>query len=104
MECALREFEEETGYTKKNLVFVKNMNPVEEIFTGSNLKSYKHRYFIAYMRYEDTLDDTHYQKSEIGAMKWFTYEEVMQRVRPYNIERLDLLKDIQSLIDKYAIF
>jgi len=104
LECALREFEEETGYSKKNLVFVKNMNPVEEIFTGSNLKSYKHRYFMASMRYEDTLDDTHYQKSEIGAMKWFTYEEVMQRVRPYNIERLDLLKDIQSLIGKYTIF
>jgi len=104
LECALREFEEETGYSKKDLLFIKNMNPVEEIFTGSNLKSYKHRYFLAYMRYEDTLLDTNYQKSEIGSMKWFPYEEVLTKIRPYNIERLDLLKDIHQLIDKYAIF
>ena len=25
----------------------------EEIFTGSNFKSYKHRYFIAYSNYND---------------------------------------------------
>jgi len=104
LECAIREFEEETGYLKKDLMFVKNINPMEEIFTGSNLKSYKHRYFMAYMRHEDTLNDSHYQKSEIGQMKWFTYEEVMQRIRPYNVERLDLLKDIHTLIDKYTIF
>ena len=104
LECALREFEEETGYPKKDLIFIKNLNPMEEIFTGSNLKSYKHRYFLAYMRYEDTLNDTRYQKSEIGAMKWFTYEELNRRIRPYNIERLDILKDIHTLIDKYTIF
>ncbi len=104
LECAIREFEEETGYLKKDLVFIKNMNPVEEIFTGSNLKSYKHRYFMAYMRYEDTLNDSHYQKSEIGQMKWFTYEDLKSRIRHYNVERLDLMKDIHTLIDKYTIF
>lgn len=104
LECALREFEEETGYIKKDLIFVKNINPSEEIFTGSNLKSYKHRYFLAYMRYEDTVNDGNYQKSEIGSMKWLTYEEVIQRIRPYNLERIDLLKDIHALIDKYTIF
>jgi len=104
LECALREFEEETGYLKKDLLFIKNMNPMEEIFTGSNLKSYKHRYFLAYMKYEDTLIDTNYQKSEIGSMKWFTYPEVLEKIRPYNIERLDLVKDIHHLIEKYVIF
>ena len=104
LECAIREFEEETGYSKKDLLFVKNINPMEEIFTGSNLKSYKHRYFMAHMRYEDTLNDTRYQKSEIGQMKWFTYEEAIEQIRPYNVERLDLLQDMHTLIDKYTIF
>jgi 8-oxo-dGTP pyrophosphatase MutT (NUDIX family) len=104
LECALREFEEETGYEKKDLHFIKNLNPMEEIFTGSNLKSYKHRYFLAYMKYEDTLIDTNYQKSEIGSMKWFTYTEVLEKIRPYNIERLDLVQDIHHLIEKCIIF
>ena len=47
--CALREFEEETGYNKKDVKVIKNLMPLEEIFTGSNLKSYKHKYFLAYI-------------------------------------------------------
>jgi len=104
LECAVREFEEETGYDKKNLLLIKNMNPCEEIFTGSNLKSYKHRYFLAYMKYEDTLVDTNFQKSEIGSMKWFSYENAIKRIRPYNLEKLELLKDIHLLMEKRSIF
>jgi 8-oxo-dGTP pyrophosphatase MutT (NUDIX family) len=104
LDCALREFEEETGYEKKNLLLIKNMNPCEEIFTGSNLKSYKHRYFLAFMNYDDTLVDTNFQKSEIGSMKWFSYEEAVTRIRPYNLEKLELLKDIHELMEKRIIF
>lgn len=104
LECALREFEEETGYPKKTLLLVKNMNPCEEIFTGSNLKSYKHRYFLACMNYSETMLDTNFQKSEIGSMKWFSYEEAAKRIRPYNLEKLELLNDIHTLMDKKNIF
>jgi 8-oxo-dGTP pyrophosphatase MutT (NUDIX family) len=104
LDCALREFEEESGYDKKDLLLIKNLNPCEEIFTGSNLKSYKHRYFLAFMKYEDTVIDTNFQKSEIGSMKWFSYEEAIQRVRPYNLEKLELIHDIHSLVDKMIIF
>jgi 8-oxo-dGTP pyrophosphatase MutT (NUDIX family) len=104
LDCALREFEEETGYEKKKLSLIKNMNPCEEIFTGSNLKSYKHRYFLAYMNYADTLNDLNYQKSEIGSMKWLSYEEAQHKIRSYNIEKLELLRDIHLLLDKMNIF
>ena len=52
--CALREFEEETGYKRTDLSIMQNIQPVEEIFTGSNYKSYKHKYFIAYMSESST--------------------------------------------------
>jgi len=45
---ALREFGEETGVSKHKIHVIKNFIPFEEIFTGSNFKSYKHKYFIAY--------------------------------------------------------
>jgi 8-oxo-dGTP pyrophosphatase MutT (NUDIX family) len=104
LECAIREFEEETGYPRHTLDLIKNLNPFEEIFTGSNLKSYKHRYFLAHMRYEDTVNETNFQKSEIGQMKWFSYEEALLRIRPYNLERIELIKDIHCLIEKCVIF
>jgi len=43
--CALREFEEETGYNSNDLNIINNVVPYEEIFMGSNLKSYKHKYY-----------------------------------------------------------
>jgi 8-oxo-dGTP pyrophosphatase MutT (NUDIX family) len=104
LDCAIREFEEETGYSRHHLDLIKNLNPFEEIFTGSNLKSYKHRYFLANMKYEDTLNEKNYQKSEIGQMRWFSYEDAIQRIRPYNLERLELFHDIHRLIEKSVIF
>ena len=39
--CAQREFNEETGYTENDYIVVRNILPYEEIFMGSNFKSYK---------------------------------------------------------------
>jgi 8-oxo-dGTP pyrophosphatase MutT (NUDIX family) len=104
LECALREFEEETGYSKNNLIFIKNLNPFEEIFTGSNLKSYKHKYFLTYISYVKSLNDDNYQKSEIGNMKWFTHSSCLEKIRFYNIEKIDILNSINNLLQKYNIF
>ena len=56
------------------------------------------------MKYEDTVNDTLYQKSEIGQMRWFSYEEAIQRIRPYNLERIELIRDIHQLIEKCVLF
>jgi len=104
LECALREFEEETGYNKTHLKIVKNLNPFDEIFTGSNFKSYKHKYFLAKIDYEDSLNEQNFQKSEIGNMGWFSYEEAIQKIRPYNIEKIELLTSLHDLLHKNKLF
>ena len=48
-ECALREFTEETGYPVECLKNFQNIFPFEEIFMGSNYKSYKHKYYLTYI-------------------------------------------------------
>ena len=48
--CAFREFEEETGYSRTSLNLIQNISPFEEIFTGSNYKSYKHKYFFEFFK------------------------------------------------------
>ena len=55
LECALREFEEETGILSSKLSVIENVLPFEEIFIGSNHKSYKHKYFLAYANEKDTI-------------------------------------------------
>ena len=103
LECALREFEEETGYPKKNLLLIKNLNPYEEIFTGSNLKSYKHKYFIATMNFDNS-PTINYQKSEIGDMKWFTYEKAIENIRDYNIEKKELIHSLNKLLKNNLLY
>ena len=103
LDCALREFEEETGISKLNLIIIKNLNPFEEIFTGSNLKSYKHRYFLSFIKHDDSLNDTNYQKSEIGNMKWCSYEECISKIRNYNIEKIQIMSSINDLLQNYKI-
>lgn len=104
LDTAIREFQEETGYSRDDIQLIKNLNAFEEIFTGSNLKSYKHKYFLAKINYDSSLNDENYQKSEIGSMKWFSYEECLKKIRPYNIEKIELLKNVQSLLDESLIF
>jgi ADP-ribose pyrophosphatase YjhB (NUDIX family) len=104
LDTAIREFQEETGYSRDDIKLIKNLNSFEEIFTGSNLKSYKHKYFLAKINYEASIFDKNYQKSEIGEMKWFSYEECLDKIRPYNSEKIELLKNVQSLLDETLIF
>ena len=100
--CALREFEEETGCNKNKLKIVYNLLPIEELFTGSNYKSYKHKYFIAYMDINEDLDN--FQKSEVSKIEWKTYNECIEQIRPYNLEKMDTLKRVDNILKSYSFF
>jgi 8-oxo-dGTP pyrophosphatase MutT (NUDIX family) len=102
-DCAVREFCEETGYLKKYIYNVKNIFPFEEIFTGSNYKSYKHKYFIAYMKTSDTLQTNNFQKSEVGKMEWKSYEDCMKDIRSYNLEKKRILTNIYHTLKSYPL-
>jgi len=101
IECAFREFKEETGLSK--IKFIENLLPYEEIFTGSNYKSYKHKYFLGYMDYDNTLITENYEKSEVSKMSWKNYEQCTELIRPYNLEKKRLLTNIHSALTLYKI-
>ena len=100
--CALREFEEETGYDKNSLTLIQNILPIEEIFTGSNYKSYKHKYYLAYLP-SDVEPIKSYQKSEVSKLGWFDLNECLDIIRPYNLEKKDILTRVDNILKKYDI-
>ena len=102
--CALREFEEETGYSQHTIHLIQNLIPFEEIFTGSNYKSYKHKYFLAHMEKTDNLPLSSYQKTEISKMEWKTYDEAIEIIRPYNLEKKDLLVRVNKVLNEYRLY
>ena len=101
--CALREFEEETGYDKVNLKIIQNLLPFEEIFTGSNYKSYKHKYYVAILNV-DSISINGYQKTEVSKINWIPLNEACNVIRPYNLEKMDVVKRVNTLLQEYRLY
>jgi 8-oxo-dGTP pyrophosphatase MutT (NUDIX family) len=103
LDCAIREFEEETGFSKKDIKIVENVMPFEEIFLGSNHKSYKHKYFLAYT--DNTNDELYnYQQSEVSKLDWKTLDECLESIRSYNLEKKQLIININKVLQEYRLY
>jgi ADP-ribose pyrophosphatase YjhB (NUDIX family) len=104
LDCAVREFEEETGYNRTCINIIENVIPYEEIFVGSNNKSYKHKYFLASM-HNSTCFDTNpkYQTSEVSKTEWKTIDECLCSIRPYSLEKKKIISSVYEVISNLTI-
>jgi len=94
LECAMREFEEETGLARSDYILLEGIKPLSEEFIGTNAVRYKHIYYVAYASNDKTPEidkDNIHQISEIGDIGYYTYNEIMNMIRPYHIERKTLV-------------
>jgi ADP-ribose pyrophosphatase YjhB (NUDIX family) len=101
IDCAVREFYEETGFKSRNMIFiVNNIAPYEEIFMGSNYKSYKHRYFLMYVDYNTSLTEkmTDTDKLEISKVEWKSFNDCLSAIRPYNLEKKRILSNVNIVL------
>ena len=97
LDCSIREFNEETGFKIDKANIVQNISQFEEIFCGSNYKSYKHKYFLAFMEYQPLHI---YGCFEISDIKWKSYSECIACIRPYNLEKKRMISNIDILLKK----
>ena len=97
LKCAVREFEEETGFTQ-NMYSIIDKTKYYENFDGSNNLRYRHIYYIGHVNESELnkIKNTSFSSSEISSVKWKTYEDAITCIRPYNIEK----KKILQLINK----
>jgi len=101
-DCALREFYEETGYDKKYLKLIENILPLEEVFMGSNFKSYKHKYYLMYMEEEVGVNHI-YDNFEVSKIEWKNYSECIDCIRDYNLEKKRIIENIHHILLDYNI-
>ena len=101
--CGLREFEEETGYKKSDIEIFNNIVPFEEIFTGSNYKSYKHKYFVGIIS-NNTSPLANFQIYEISEIKWVPIDDVYKYIRDYNYEKTNIINDLNKLLKTYRLY
>ena len=94
--CACREFEEETGLKSNEYKIISNIPPIQEIFYGTNDVLYKHIYYFALCNsdVEVKIDENNaHQIEEIGDIGWFNYNECRTLIRNYHYERQKILNE-----------
>lgn len=109
LSCAMREFFEETGYkvspeSEKKISIIENVLPFEEIFMGSNYKSYKHKYFLMKMDYEysATVSIENIENNcEVSAIQWMSFLECVNAIRMYNLEKRKIIICVNTILTKY---
>lgn len=108
LDCAKREFGEETGYSPDSYKII-NIEPIVETFVGTNNIEYKHVYFLAIMNEEDIippkLDKNNSQQcEEIKNLDFFYQYDAIKILRDYDFEKKNILiksfEKMKSIISK----
>lgn len=100
IDCAIREFEEETLISRDSISFLKETPFVFESFYGTNGKKYTCIYYIAYLKEEVQYRKSYNEKlfkREISSVNWFTNSEILDKLRVHDFTRKKLIEKVFRL-------
>jgi len=106
VQCALREFCEETGLTGEHINIFKNIIPVREDFLGNNSVRYRHIYYLAKIKdskidTELSIDpDNSSQIAEIGDIQWLSKKECLEKIRDSDSQRKVIINNVFNFLVK----
>jgi 8-oxo-dGTP pyrophosphatase MutT (NUDIX family) len=104
LDCAIREFSEETNVPRNSYVVLRNIK-LEETFKGLNDIQYRHVYFVALLKHPDQVNlfqrFTPMQRREISAIAWKSFEECDALVRPHHLQRKEMLDNLRSIVETF---
>jgi 8-oxo-dGTP pyrophosphatase MutT (NUDIX family) len=107
LDCAIREFCEETRLTSYDIQIIPEILPFEEIFFGTNNVLYKHTYYIAKIMNNDVrleIDQNCLEQvREVRAVNWFSFEDVLKHIKLYNIERHQIIQKTHKIIKNHEM-
>jgi len=103
--CAIREFKEETNLSDVDFTIRSDITPFTEVYHGSNNLKYKHIYFIAEISKNNEKCNDIYsnnrnlnQRIEISDINWFSYNDALDKIRPYHYRKCQILTRLYLLI------
>ena len=103
LECAKREFNEETNYNDKDYELIENIQTFSEEFLGENKVRYKYIYYIGNLKnlnkkvFIDKKNKSQY--SEIKNIQWLTKDDSLNIIRDYHHTRRDVINKIFNLLE-----
>ncbi len=109
LECAKREFFEETGYSFSQYTIL-NDTPFEENFIGTNGIKYRHVYYLARLNnnsLQPKVDISNLnQIEEVQNIGFFSFSDCQNLIRPYDIAKKKILLKVYDYINdiKYRYY
>lgn len=98
LECAKREFCEETNYKQNDFEIIENEIYVENII-GTNGIEYKHIYYLAKLVSDKqpyiSVNNIH-QMHEVGDVKFVNLETALQLIKPYHTNRIEIINELMK--------
>lgn len=105
LDCALREFSEETGYNLHELDIKKNVY-LHELYFGSNSIAYKHEYYLAEIKSdrEPFIDKNNIlQSGEIQQLKWVPFKTAINMFREYHSTKRNVLYRVRDILERNRV-
>jgi ADP-ribose pyrophosphatase YjhB (NUDIX family) len=92
IECAIREFKEETNINEIDHIILNCLDPIHDNFTGTNGLNYRHIFYTSLLCNNDI--NININNNEIDMAKWCKWSELNDIIRPYNNNKINILTSI----------
>jgi ADP-ribose pyrophosphatase YjhB (NUDIX family) len=96
IDCAIREFTEETNINSNELHILERLNHLEEKFKGTNNVDYNNIFYLAST--DNIINLTNINSYEVGDIRWCSIPEALLLMRPYSNMKIKLIHQIYFFI------
>ena len=101
IDCAIREFKEETGLSEDDYILLDRLYPLVENIVGSDGIQYRYIYYIALMKEDTIIQKVNNNSShhvEIGDIGLYNINNSIKLLRDYNIDRNNIINNIKLFL------
>lgn len=92
IECAKREFYEETGYNENDYIIMNSLYNISDDFIGTNGKKYKHIYYLSI--FTGNINNKTHKNNEVNDVKFLSWLDTVEKIRPYCESKIKIINDI----------
>jgi 8-oxo-dGTP pyrophosphatase MutT (NUDIX family) len=92
IECAVREFEEETGYSRNDIKLINCIKPIVENVIGTDGIKYKHIYYVAELVKNKIIENN--VNEEIGKVSFMNVSDALQNIRHYHVIKKEIVEKL----------
>ena len=104
IQCAKREFMEESGLLHNQFNVLEYMSPLSEEYESSNGNCYKSVYYIAICDINLELKIRNQKQAhEVEKIGWFTREDCLNMIRPYHQEKKHVLIQVDTILNQSEV-